>query len=453
MRILKGKGKLTLYSFGGFGINLLNLMMGSYLCSAVISSGFAESAIGNHTFAGVDLVIAGVWAAFVVIAKIIDGIIDIPLASLTDRMRCRFGRRRPPILIGLIGLVAAYCLFACIIPDASGATIGNTLFYGIVLCFFYIFYTMTMVTYYATFAEIVDNEKDRQYISNAKSVADVLYFTFGYVLVAMMLNGLNIKWVAMIVLPIALTMLIPLFMIKEDSTKDAVLGERKTVNLIKSVTYTIKNKDFMIWMAVYAMMSFGLQLFLGGINEYFSVAGLSMMIVMACSFAPVPFTLILYSHIVKKKGFGFALRYVLSAYAIAMILTCFVGMFASGTAKTVLAIVCGLLCSLSIGAFFSVAYSIPARLAVKDKEETGVDHSAMYFAVQGLFSGIATGIATGVVLTILKETNTVIWTTLISGIACFVAMLMSFLLPKSLSSITTDEKKKETIEVTNKEEE
>lgn len=435
MKTLKGKGKLTLYSFGGFGINLLNLMMGSYLCSAVIATGFGEDAIGNQTFVGIDLVIAGVWAAFVLVAKIIDGVIDIPLASFTDRLKCRFGRRRPSILLGLIGVIASYAIFATIIPDASGASIGNTIFYGVILCLFYISYTLTMVTYYATFTEIVDNEGDRQYISNVKSVADVVYFIVGYVLVAMMLKGLNIKWVALIVLPIALTMLIPLFLIKEGSTKEGGSGEVKTVNLFKSLGYTFQSKDFIVWMCVYAMMNFGLQLFLGGINEYFSVAGMSMMIVMACTFAPVPFALILYNHIVKKKGFGFAFRYILIAYAVSMIAMFFVGWFASGTLKTILAIVCGLGCSLSVGAFFSVAYSIPSHLAVVDQKRTGIDHSAMYFAVQGLFSGIATGLATGVVLTLLKTTDTVIWITLISGGGCLVAFLMTFFLPKSVNTI------------------
>ena len=55
MRVLRSKWKLGLYAFGAFGVNLLNLMVGSYLCSALIASGFGEQAIANQTFEGVDM--------------------------------------------------------------------------------------------------------------------------------------------------------------------------------------------------------------------------------------------------------------------------------------------------------------------------------------------------------------------------------------------------------------
>ena len=45
MQIIRTKPKLLAYGFGAFGVNLLNLMVGSYLCSALIASGFAPAAI------------------------------------------------------------------------------------------------------------------------------------------------------------------------------------------------------------------------------------------------------------------------------------------------------------------------------------------------------------------------------------------------------------------------
>ncbi len=441
MKLIKGKGKLVLYGISGFGVNLLNLMMGSYLCSALLIGGFKEGGILYQTFAQKDLVVAAVWAAFVLVAKIIDGVIDIPLASLTDRFKSRWGRRRPTILIGLVTLIAAYLLFVLVIPN-DGATIGNTVFFGLVLCLFYCAYTLTMVTYYATFTEIVDNTADRNFVSNVKSVADIVYFVVGYVLVAMMLKGLNIKWVALIVLPIALTMLIPMFMLKEESTKGKKL-QTETVNLFKSLAYTFKNKNFMLWMVVYFFMTFGSQLFLGGINEYFSHTGLPMMYVMAAAFAPVPFTLMLYNYVIKKKGLGFAFRYVLIAYSVGMLAFFGASYIPNQTAKIVAGVVCGIMCSFSIGAFFSVAYSIPSQLAADDEKRTGVKHSAMYFAVQGLFAGVSTGIATGVVLTALKQNSqlegsagasgAMTYLTLICGVACLIACALTWILPKSVN--------------------
>ena len=431
MRKINKKWQLLLYAASGMGVNLLNLMMGSYLCSAVLVGGFGEAAIKNQTFHQRDLVVAAVWSVFVLVAKIIDGIIDIPMASFTDRLRTRWGRRRPSLVIGLIPMVAAYLLFL-VVPNPGAATLWNTIYYGVILCIFYSFYTLTMVTYYATFTEIVDNEKDRNFLSNVKSVCDIIYFIIGYVAVSALLKGLHIQTVALIVLPIVCTMLIPLFMIKE--TKDSVgaTGDGETVNLFKSLAHTFKNRDFIIWMFVYSFMTFGVQLFLGGINEYFSYVGMSMIFVMIAAFLPVPLTLIIYNKLIAKKGFGFAFRYTLILYTLGMFAMLAVS-FLSGTAKTVLSVVCGLICSLAVGALFAVAYSVPSQLAAEEEEKTGISNSAMYFAVQGLFSGVATGIGTGLVLTTLKQTEgAMTYLTAVAGLGTLVSFALTFILPKRL---------------------
>lgn len=428
------------------GVNLLNLVMGSYLCSALLVGGFGTpEAIANQTFAGKDLVVAGVWAAFALIAKIIDGVIDIPMASLTDNLKTRWGRRRPSILAGLVILILSYVAFALFTPQ-DGATLLNTVYYGIILCLFYCSYTLTMVSYYATFTEIVDNEQDRNYISNVKSVCDIVYFIVGYVAVAALLKGINIRYVALIVLPIVLLMLIPMFMIKEKSTVGGVVednGEDKqTVNLFKSIAYTLKNKDFICWMIVYSFLTFGVQLFLGGINEYFSSTGMSMIFVMVAAFIPVPATLLIYNRLIRKKGFRFAIQYVLLIFALSMAMLFGVSFMPAGIAKTILSVLGGLICSFSVGAIFSVAYSIPSQLAADDEARTNISHSAMYFAVQGLFAGVATGLGTGVVLVALKQSHTIEFMTLISAIAVLVSFATTFILPKSIVDLGKVEEKK-----------
>lgn len=438
MKVLKSKKQMFLYACSAFGVNLLNIIMGSFLCSALIAKGFGADAIANQTFAGIDLVVAGGWAAFSLVAKILDGIIDIPMASFSDNLKCKWGRRRPTILIGLVVLIGSYVSFALFTPQ-HGATWLNTIYYGIVLCIFYCSYTLTMVSYYATFTEIVDNEKDRNYISNVKSVCDIVYFIVGYVVVGMMLKGLNIRAVSMILLPLVLFMLIPLFMIKEPSTRDEdVAGDAdrpQTVNLIKSIGYTLKNKDFICWMIVYSFLTFGVQLYLGGINEYFSVTGMSMIYVMVAAFVPVPFTLMIYNNLIKKKGFRFAIQYVLLVFGLSMAALFAVSFMPNGVGKTIMSIVGGLICSFAVGAIFSVAYSIPSQLAADDEKRTGISHSAMYFAVQGLFAGIASGLGSGVVLTALKTANSVMWMTLISAVACVVAFGFTYILPQSIVSL------------------
>lgn len=436
MKKIHGRRKIILYAMSGMGINMLNLMMGSYLCSALLVGGFGESAIPYQTYAQRDLIIPAVWAIFTLIAKIVDGVIDIPMASFTDRLRTRWGRRRPALLGGMCITIIAYLLFL-VIPHPGGASMVNTVYYGVVLCLFYSFYTLTMVTYYATYTEIVETTEERNLMSNAKSVYDIVYFILGYVVVRMLLNGLNVRVVALIVLPLALTMTIPLFMIREKSTLSGTVDGEKMVNLVESLKLTMKHRAFIIWMVVYSCMTFGVQLFLGGINEYFSFVGMSMIQVMVAAFVPVPFTLMIYNRILKKRGFGFAFRYVLMTFALAMIFMGILGLSPAGTAKTVLGILSGLMSSLAVGALFAVAYSVPAQLASEEEKRTGVSNSAMYFAVQGLFAGVATGIGTGLVLTALKgseanPTDAMKYMTFIAAAGCLVSFLFTWMLPESI---------------------
>ncbi len=442
MRKLTKRWQLFVYAVSAMGVNMLNLMMGSYLCSALIAGGFEQTARQFQTYKGYDLVIAGVWAGFVLVAKIIDGIIDIPMASLTDRLRSRWGRRRPSLIIGMVPMLAAYAAFL-FIPNPSGSTMLNTVYYGLVLCVFYSFYTLTMVTYYATYTEIVETERERSILSNVKSVCDIVYYILGYVVVRALLNGMNIRIVALLVLPMALTMLIPLFMIKEPSNLKGELDTEETPGLFKSLAYTIRNRSFILWMLVYSFMTFGVQLFLGGINEYFSSTGMSMIFVMMASFAPVPFTLILYNKLLHSRGFAFSFRYTLIMFAAGMLLLFGVA-FLQGTAKLVCSILTGLVNSFSIGSMFAVAYSIPSQLAADEEQETGRSHSAMYFAVQGLFAGVSTGVATGLVLTALKKASehvtdggmSPIWfMTAISAGAVVIALMLTRFLPDSLKTL------------------
>ena len=114
-----------LYALSGLGVNMLNLMMGSYLCSAIIASGFAEKVKPFQTFAGTDLVLSPVWAVFGIIAKIVDGVIDVPMASFADNLRSRFGRRRPAIIIGLVPMIVAYLLSVMVDKMFYGLNAGK----------------------------------------------------------------------------------------------------------------------------------------------------------------------------------------------------------------------------------------------------------------------------------------------------------------------------------------
>lgn len=433
MKKITSKKKLLLYGCSGMGVNMLTLMVGSYLCSALLVGGFDEH-IESWTYLNKDLVVAGLWAVLVFIAKAFDGIIDLPFATLADKMHSKLGRRKTAIIIGFIPMVFAYLMLLC--PINTEATILNTIWFGLWLCIFYAFYTLTMLTFYATFSEICESEQDTVFLSNVKSVCDVVYFILGFALIPVFVSmGVNIRIVALIFLPLCLTMLIPLFMLKENDEEERSV---RTLTLTRAMGTSFKNKPFIYWMFTMFMMKMGLELFLGGINELFSSTGLDMTIVMASAFVPVPFTLVLYNFIVKRKGLGFAYRYILGIFSVGMIIMYICTLctpILSQFQLTLVAIFGGIFVSFAIGAFFSVTYTVPSHIAQREFETTGKNVATMLFAVQGVFEGVASGIATGFILVTLKDNSLIQILPLIVAACCMIAFFMSFGFPKIISKM------------------
>ena len=437
MEKITNKFKLVLYGCSGFGVNMLNIIVGSYLCSALLVGGFEEH-IESWTYLNKDLVVAALWAVFVFIAKALDGVIDLPFATLADKIKSKFGRRKTAILIGFVPMVISYLLF--LIPIDTEATILNTIWFGFILCNFYAFYTLTMLTYYATFSEVCKDEKDTIFLSNTKSIVDVVYYSLGFALLPVFISlGINIRIVALIFLPLSLSMMIPMFLLKEKDTSNEKID---AITLGKSLKCSFKNKAYISWLVVASILTIGLQLFLGGINEVFSTTGLNMTFVMASSFAPVPFTLILYNKIVKKYGAAVAFRYSLIIFSFGMLimfLCCIFHQRLDELTLTLIAILGGISVSFALGSFFSITYTIPTYLARRELETNGNDVASMYFAVQGLFEGVAAGIATGFILVTLKNYDVIELLPIIVIIACATAFALTFALPKVVKNIGRNE--------------
>ena len=435
MKKISSKKQLILYGCSGLGVNMLNMIVGSYLCSALLVGGF-DKHVEHWTYLNKDLVVYWLWAILIVVAKIVDGVIDLPLAHFADHLKTRFGKRKSGLAIGFIPMVISYVLF--LIPIDHSTSYLNTVWFAALLLIFYAFYTLTMLTYYATFAEVTEKPSDIVLLSNTKSICDVVYFCLSFALVPLFVSmGINIRIVALIFLPLSLTMLIPMFLLKERNLKDEPqsVSAPKT-NLLSSLRYSFRDRSYLVWLCVLCVMNLGLQLFLSGINEFFSTVGLNMTFIMASCFIPVPFTIMLYNKIIGQKGLGYAFRYILLVFSISMILLGFCKWIPEKLLFPY-ALMCGLIASFSIGAFFSVTYTVPSQCAAmrNDDSETA---SSMYFAIQGLFEGASAGLASGVILVFLKEYQEgklVFFLTLFVAFFCLAAFALTYLLPKRIITI------------------
>ena len=462
------KKKLFLFGISGVGANMLNLIIGTYLGDALLKTSMVNL-VANRTYLNRDLVIISGWAIATMISQIINGVIDVPFASYLDNMKSKIGKRKAGIIMGAVPMCAAFLLFlvspfnnklsyhtvtfeslnaltgkmeitqnSLVNADAYG--IANTIWFAVMLALFYVAYTCVMLAYYACFSEITSNDKERQYIANVKSVIDVVYFSIGYALIPVLYSFMNIRTISLIFFPLSLTLLIPIFLLRgEPKTVEA--PQEKPPGMIKSLIHAFKNKGYLSWMVVYALMNFGIQMFLTGQGEYLAdVGGLEswrLAIVNAAAFAPVPLTILIYNFFVKRRGLRFGYVYAMLAYVVGMIICTFVndGIIADVTTRMIVGIIGAFACSLGIGTFFSISYVIPPHIAAVEREETGYTQPSMYFAVQGLVGAGTTAISTGLIWINMRSYGGKHLLMIVTAVFITLSCIATVILPKSIKLI------------------
>lgn len=411
--------KELLFSFSGFGPNFLMVLMGAYFTDAVNPAALGSNSL--QAINGTCLILPAIFPIIWMIAKAFDGIVDVPMAAITDSLATKWGKRRPPIVVCMPIMILSYIM--CWLP--MGDQTFNTIWIFIWALIFFTTYTMCMICFYGSFSSVCSSEHQRSKISSYKAFFDTISYCVVYALVPLLLSALNIHIdrLALFAVPLMLTMLAPLFLIKEGEKygypeRRGIKEER--VPVFKSLKITFGNKLFRRWLIVNSCSFFGLQMFLVAMNAMI-IGGMGfesweMAVLNTCAFAPVPIMLYLFNKLKAKKGIRFGFQLCLLLFAVAILSFDFASLYATGGNKTlqyIIGCIGGVCASWSIGAFFMVPYVIPSQIASVEERVTGRNHSAMYFAAQALTTTIVGAIASGAIyenikmLFIDKETNSV----------------------------------------------
>ena len=420
-RNLNSIGKEILYAASGFGANLMMIIMGAYFSDAVNPAALGTGASALlQSISGTCLIVPVLFAILGVIGKVFDGLIDIPFASITDNLKTKWGRRRLPIAICIIPMIVSFIL--CWIPVFGDNQLGNTIWIFAWQIVFFATYTMNLIAFYGSLSTVCADEKQRLRVSSFKSFFDTICYVLTYALVPVILKGFNIHIdrFVFVLSPIMLTMLIPLFMIKEGEKWEkkmiaegydiTPLAEEKQVSLAKSFGGSFKNKPFMAWTVVNCCSFFGLQMFLVAMNALIlggmGLDAMGMTILNTCAFAPVPLMLYLFNKLKKKKGIRFAYQIALLSFAIAIMSFLIGSQLVMGdktTVKIIIGCVGGVCGSFGIGAFFMMPYMIPAQISSVEEKLKKENKSAMYFAVQAFTTSVVGAIASYGIYEIIKN--------------------------------------------------
>ena len=411
---LNKKWKELLFAFSGFGPNFLMVLMGAYFTDAI-----NPSALGNNEFmrfaSGACYILPALFPILYAIAKAFDGIIDIPFAHITDTLSTKWGRRRPAILVCLLPMLLSYVMCWMPIGGVEGQLL-NTIWIILWALVFFATYTMGMIAFYGSLSTTCVDEPQRLRVSGYKAFFDTISYCLVYALVPVILGGvqIHINNLVYICSPLMLTLVIPLFMIKEGAKygypENTGLKEEK-ISIGESLRLTFKNKVFMRWQLVNCCTFFGLQMFLVGMNALI-VGGMGMKdwemaILNTCAFAPVPIMLYLFNKVKAKKGIRFTYQTCLISFSVA-IMSFFLGStFVVGTnnklLQYVIGCVGGIAGSWAIGAFFMMPYHITAQISSVEEKLTHKNHSAMYFAGNAVCTSIVSAISGSLIYETIKN--------------------------------------------------
>ncbi|QOR35170.1 MFS transporter [Clostridium sp. 'deep sea'] len=131
------------YGFGGFGVNLMYILVSSFIIYFLTD------------VAGVSVAMAGTMFLF---SRVIDALFDPIIGALSDRTKSRWGRYRPFMMFGsIIGALIFILLFTVVNFDET----GKNVYYFVVYCSWSIGYTL-MVLPYQSIVSIVAKNKARR---------------------------------------------------------------------------------------------------------------------------------------------------------------------------------------------------------------------------------------------------------------------------------------------------
>jgi GPH family glycoside/pentoside/hexuronide:cation symporter len=426
MKTLK-RWQEPIYAMGGFGPGFMYQIVMTYLLY------YYRPALTRVEAGALVLVPAGAYAVGMLVARILDGVVDIPIATWTDNLKSRWGRRRPLMILGFIPTILSFLLLWY--PPITGNTLGvdghwgNAVFVAVVSSLYFFFHTLIIVPYLASLSELVPDEQSRVRVASWQTFFNTAGYVLTYVVAPILFDRFGIRGTIWLLVPVFLSFVGPILVIREKSTLDrdtAAADRAADVPLLKSVRMTLGNRTFRIYMLSVATFFFGLQFFLGGIAfmaaDMMGLSDSQLGLMNAAAFAPVPIMLLLFNWLVKKKGAKWAFRLGLLVFAVAMLL------FPLGWTRLdlpispfVVGVIAGGIGSFSIGVFFTIPYAFPAQIAATEAAQTGKDRAGMYFAVQGVINQFMGSLAGSVLALLLNWQYGVVAIGPIVAVTCVLA--------------------------------
>lgn len=134
------------YGFGGFGVNLMYILVSSYIIYYLTD------------VAGVSLAFAG---TIFLTSRIVDALFDPVIGAMSDRTQSKWGRYRPYMIFGAI---FAVLIFIMLFTVVNFDTTGKNVYYFVMYSVWSIGYTLIVLPYQSIVSIVAQDKQKRNYM-------------------------------------------------------------------------------------------------------------------------------------------------------------------------------------------------------------------------------------------------------------------------------------------------
>lgn len=366
-----------LYSFGQMGVNLPTYLF-VYLWTVYAPYG------------GKQLLSPELLGLAFGVGVIIQALANPFIGNISDKLKWKMGRRRPFLLIGTIPLAVS---FMFLFRPISQVQLTNFVYVAIDFAIFNFLYTFVVLPYLAMIPEISLNSDDRVKLLSISAyfnvIPTILILILNSVLIGMGYTFFQIA--SLVAAIIIISFLVPLFSIRKERFQSmAPQGYR----LPEALSNTLRNKTFLIYVASYVFIIFGMYAFINSLTYYTGIVllpGTSPQTYSSYSslvLAGVMVFLVIFSIVTMKLSKRLTKKKAM--IILASILA--TGMFLLGIIPSYpsLALLVPMLAIVGMGATAPIilTYAVLSDIIDEDEQKTGYRREGMYFGIQGLIERV-----------------------------------------------------------------
>ncbi len=268
--------KQFLWGTGGFGYVLLERMLIVYVIFFYLPPKEYQifDLVSDHVFFGF-LTAVGVAQ---LLARVIDGLVDPAVASLSDRCKAGVGRRKLFLLISALPM-AVISVLMFYPPVINEVSFINGLWLGVMWSLFYVFYTGYLTPYFALISELGHTNALRINLGTFHGLFNLVGSIFPIVIFPVLLTyfqntGMEIResyQVSAIIFAVLALVFLYLATISFSEKKHCQPAKLPDLNMWKSLKTVYANKPFKILLIGELFAQFGFYMLNLGLLYYVTV--------------------------------------------------------------------------------------------------------------------------------------------------------------------------------------